>query len=240
MIRFVLALCLSCAVAIASSNTVAQGQQRNLPSKDVADKRAKGLQYFEKGDIQRGYPLLRPLAESGDLAAQSWVGLVLARSYIQRVLAKSGIPLGVYAEKNFSGIPHDPVKGLALIHQSANANHPQSMYFLAVLYAGGEGVDKNEKLSRKYVRQAANLGYLTAQLQMAHRLMRTDPAKSYKWYFIFSHCSKLGPRGDNRAFWDSLRRIWLENNIDRELFVPEGKKLIAAWEEKHGKLCLGR
>jgi len=238
MIRFVLAACLSFAISFSSSDARVQGQSQNSSSKDVAEKRAEGVRYFEQGNVRRGYPLLRPLADTGDPAALSWVGWVLARSYFQKALTKSGTQLGIYVEKKFFGLPQDPTKGLALLHQSANVDHPLALYFLAVLYLAGEGVDKDEKRSREYVHRAANLGNLAAQIQMGLQLIKADPAESYKWYFIFSHCGKLGAKGNKKAYWDKWRLVWLENDESRKLFIPEGKKLIAAWEEKHGKLCL--
>lgn len=226
-----------CLFGTAPIDPVYAGSDKPVSKNQIAsDAKSRAVEAFEKGEFQRGFRVLEPLAESGDPEAQAWVGLVLARSHLQGALTKTGASKGIFAEKNFSGLPEDPAKGVAFLQQSANADCPHALYFLAYLHLLGSGVDKDEKRSLELMHRAADLGSLAAQIQMALHLMSTAPAESYKWFFIFAHCGPLGKKHD-KSHWETWRLVWSANDRNRDEFVAKGEKLIAAWRHKHGKLC---
>jgi TPR repeat protein len=120
---------------------------------------------FRNGDQATALQLARPLAEQGDVRAQSLVGLIhySSRDGLRddaeavkwfRLAADHGdaaaqFRLGLmYSEGE--GVPQDYVEAAHWYRLAANQHHPQAQYNLGLLYASGDGVEQDLRMAHMW------------------------------------------------------------------------------------------
>lgn len=107
--------------------------------------------------------LLAAALASGPLAAQPQGAA--QGSYRQGLMHRNG-----------EGVPQDAPRAAALIGLAAQAQLPAAMFTLSNMLAAGEGVAKDEHAARRWLEDAAALGYPPALQQLA--LTEPDPRKA--------------------------------------------------------------
>lgn len=78
--------------------------------------------------------------------------------------------------RNGAGVPKDPVRAASLIGIAAQGQVPAAMFTLSNMLAAGEGVTRDEAAARRWLEDAAALGYPAALQQLA--LTEPDPRKA--------------------------------------------------------------
>ena len=86
--------------------------------------------------------ILRPLAASGDSAAE--------------------VLLGFCHESGF-GVPKDEAEAVRLYRSAADRNNPRAQHAIGVAYLNGRGMAKDEAEAMRWFRKAADLGFALAQ-----------------------------------------------------------------------------
>lgn len=197
-----------------------------------ANARERGIEAFEKNDVRRGYELLLPLSRAGDPAGKFYVAVVLARPYFQKATGSTGI----FAEKNYEGLPVNLLKGLALLRAAAAAKYPSALSSLAMLYRAGSGVPKDIDRSVQLMKEAANLGEVGAYHVLGMHYLKSAPATSFKWQYLFYNCGNY-PAAEKPAIWQFMQSFWFPGNTATSEISIAGQKLIDTWAARHGKLC---
>ena len=140
-----------------------------------------GLEAYHRGDYATAMREFRPLAEQGDAAAQTVLGLMYANGegipedYIQaaywwRKAAEQGdataqFNLGVmYA--NGKGVPEDAVQAVYWYRKAAEQGDATAQNNLGAMYADGEGVPEDAVQAVYWYRKAAEQGEANAQLNL--------------------------------------------------------------------------
>jgi TPR repeat protein len=120
---------------------------------------------YRTGDQATALRLALPLAEQGDVRAQSLVGLIHhsgrggLRSEVEavkwsRLAAEQGdaaaqFRLGLmYSEGQ--GVPQDLAEAANWYRLAANQRHPKAQYNLGLLYATGEGVEEDRRMAHMW------------------------------------------------------------------------------------------
>jgi Sel1 repeat len=120
---------------------------------------------YRNGDQPTALRLARPLAEQGDVRAQSLVGLIhySGRGGLRneteavkwfRLAADHGdaaaqFRLGLmYSEGQ--GVPQDHAEAANWYRLAADQRHPQAQYNLGLLYAAGEGVEQDRRMAHMW------------------------------------------------------------------------------------------
>jgi TPR repeat protein len=133
---------------------------------DVGD----GQAAYQKGNYATALRLLRPLADGGDVQAQSILGLMyyhgrgveaddLEALKWFRLAAHQGDPRAqfnlavAYAEGH--GVPQDYAEAVTWYRRAASQNHAQAQYNLGLLYARGEGVAQDNVSAHMWFNLAA-------------------------------------------------------------------------------------
>lgn len=75
--------------------------------------------------------------------------------------------------RNGEGVPKDAPRAASLIGLAAQGQLPAAMFTLSNMLAAGEGMAKDEQAARRWLEQAAALGYPPALQQLA--LTEPDP-----------------------------------------------------------------
>jgi TPR repeat protein len=113
---------------------------------------------YQKGDYKDALAMVQPLAEAGDVRAQSLLGLMYYRgravaqddkeaaTWFRRAAdggdATAQFYLGgMYAEGR--GVPQDYAESAQWYHHAADQGDGQAQYNLGLAYARGEGVEQN-------------------------------------------------------------------------------------------------
>lgn len=130
----------------------------------------EGYAAYLKSNYARALRLLRPLADEGDVLAQSTLGLMYYhgrgveaddaeavkwfRLAADKGDARAQFNLAVaYAEGH--GVPQDFVAAAKLYRRAAGQNHAQAQYNLGLLYARGEGVSQDNVSAHMWFNLAA-------------------------------------------------------------------------------------
>jgi TPR repeat protein len=118
-------------------------------------------------DVEEGRKLIASAAAQGDRLAQRIAGL----GYL-----------------NGQFVTIDGAKGAAFLKQAAEAGDTSAMLHYAYLLSTGTGVEKNENLAEKYVRDAAKAGLTAAQETLGQWIIErykvaliSDPSEGVRW-----------------------------------------------------------
>lgn len=111
-----------------------------LTSKATAQDMAKGLSAFESGNYDQALVELRPLADSGNVRAQSVIGLI-----------------------NFTSVfPRDYAEALRWNRLAASQGNQSSQFLLGLTFKDGFGVEQNYQASHVWFNIAAMYGDVQA------------------------------------------------------------------------------
>jgi uncharacterized protein len=161
---------------------------------------------FVYGVFQRGWyltalALATPLAESGNVAAQTLLGVLhetglgirqdkqKAAEWYQ-LAANAGDPGAAMQLAQFyllgTGVPADKKKAADLFEVAANAGNPSALYNLALLYQAGDGRPYNESKARQLLEEAATRNDPEAQYALGLSYLEgpsglNDPKKGAFW-----------------------------------------------------------
>lgn len=89
--------------------------------------------------------------------------------------AQAAYRLGLM-HRNGDGVPKDAAHAASLIRSAAQGQLPAAMFTLSNMLAAGEGVMRDELAARRWLDDAAALGYPPALQQLA--LTEPDPRKA--------------------------------------------------------------
>lgn len=125
-----------------------------------------GMDAFVRGDYTAALRKWRPLAETGDTAAQTNVGLL-------------------YYEGK--GVPQNYEEAIKWYTLAASQGYPDACFNLAVAYSDGKGVERDPTQALKWYQVAADAGYAPAQLILGNTYFRgvdvpVDREAGFKWY----------------------------------------------------------
>jgi hypothetical protein len=142
---------------------------------------ADGL--FQKGNYKEALERYRILAEAGFVEAQlrvAWmyhtghgvnVDLDQARGWYLKAAQSNSLEAQFYlatlyrTEKLY-------MEGIKLFEKCAEQNYMPAIYQLGKMYELGEGVSLDKEKAQSYYRQAARMGHLTAQRELAVMMIR--------------------------------------------------------------------
>lgn len=78
--------------------------------------------------------------------------------------------------RNGEGVPQDAARAASLIGLAAQGQLPAAMFTLSNMLAAGEGVARDEQAARRWLEDAAALGFPAALQQLA--MTEPDPRKA--------------------------------------------------------------
>ena len=147
-------LAIALALIIAASTAIAQESQFE-----------KGIQAAHRGEYALAIELWRPLADAGDLKAQTYMGLMYDNGW---------------------GVPQDYAEAHRWFKGAAEKGYAKAQYHLAFSYHQGRGVQRSQTEALKWYNLAAAQGNGPAQYNLgriyAHGLVvRRDLVEAYKW-----------------------------------------------------------
>lgn len=145
-----------------------------------------GERAYRQGDVRAAIAKLRPLADSGDAAAQALLGEILDRAErdeeavaYYRKSAEQGNPDGAYGLAGMmavgEGIAKDPAGARSWFEKAAQAGHEGAVRSLAMAYIEGTlGISAEARQSEdalKWIRKAVDLNIIAAidRLAKAYR-----------------------------------------------------------------------
>ena len=158
----------------------------------------EGLAAYQRHDWAKAAAEFRPLAKTGNSAAQArlghllFVGLGVPRDDVEalsllRVAAEAGDPLAQHwlGTAYFLGraVPRDMSTAMVWFSRAADAGFGESLHSLGEFYFNGIGLSKDEAKGVEYYRRAADKGIAASQEKLAElswngRAMPTDRAKA--------------------------------------------------------------
>lgn len=151
----------------------------------------KGLAAYKAGDYQTALAEWRPLAEAGDVNAQTMLGLV-------------------YAEGK--GVPQDDTEAVAWFRRAAEQGYGPAQNNLGFMYAKGHGVAQDDAVAVAWYRRAAEQGHAGAQFGLGlmyndGRGVPQDNVAAQMWLNLAA--SKVGPATSKQhqiavETWDQL------------------------------------
>ncbi len=120
---------------------------------------------YERGDYATALRLLRPLAEQGDAAAQTYLGIMYY---------------------NGEAVPQDYAQAVKWYRKAAEQGHAGAQINLGFMYSNGESVPQDHALAVKWYRLAAEQGHDYAQFSLGNMYRRgqgvpQDNVQAYKW-----------------------------------------------------------
>ena len=135
---------------------------------------------YQKGDYETVLRLGRPLADQGDVRAQSMVGLV---HYLGR-----------------GGVPQDLDEAAKWFRLAGDQGDATAQFYLGLMYAEGRGVPQNYAEAARWYRLAAERGDAPAQYNLALFLAKGEvgAADNASAYFWFNLAAARFPNGDPR------------------------------------------
>lgn len=156
---------------------------------------------FQRGWYLTAFAAATPLAEAGDTAAQTLIGVLFETGYgVDQDLAKAAQWYELAAAKNNpgaalrlaqfylagTGVEQDKKKAADLFEIAADAGDPAAVYNLALLYQEGEGRPHDEEKARKLLRQAADMNDPDAQYALGLSYLDgiggiSDPGQGAFW-----------------------------------------------------------
>ena len=168
-----------------------------------------GVAAYREKAYAKAAELWRPLAESGDAAAQYLLG-------------------SLYVEGN--GVEQDDAKALLWFQRAADQGDAAAQYNVGASYAGGRGVEKSYTDAAKWFRRAADQGVAFAQLNLgllyaAGNGVAQDNIEALKWLELaFFGLPAGSARSDvARAMTDVTAKMTSEQ-------IREAKQRERAWK----------
>ena len=168
-----------------------------------------GVAAYRDKAYAKSLELWRPLAESGNAAAQSLLGTL-------------------YVEGN--GVEQSDATALLWFQRAANQGDAAAQYNVGASYAGGRGVQKSEVEAAKWFRRAADQGVPFAQLNLgllyaAGNGVPQDNVEALKWLELaFFGLPAGSSRSDvARAMTDVTAKMTREQ-------IDEAKRRERAWK----------
>ena len=168
-----------------------------------------GIAAYHDKDYAKAVALWRPLAESGDRAAEYYLGTL-------------------YAEGN--GVAHDDATAFMWFQRAASQGHAAAQYNVGASYASGTGVDKSSADAAKWFRRAADQGMVFAQINLALLYaagngVPHDNVEAFKWLEVaFGELAAGGPRMDVARAMKDVAANMTSDEID------EAKRRAHAWK----------
>ncbi|MBM3645972.1 MAG: sel1 repeat family protein [Alphaproteobacteria bacterium] len=150
------------AALLAAFLTLAAASARADEAGDVAEPLRPGVSAYRAGDLATAEQALRPLASAGDADAQAWLGAVQLDRGATR-------------------------EALALLQRASDGDSAEGHHRLALVFADGTGVPRNEERAAELFRRAAEAGHRRAQLNLATlhwrgRGVARDPVEARAWF----------------------------------------------------------
>jgi TPR repeat protein len=123
---------------------------------------------YLRGDFETALRLVRPLAEDGNVQAQSILGTLYSRG---------------------SGVPKDLAAAVEWYRKAAEQGDVRAQHNLGVMYLTGRGVKKSPAEGARWVRKAADQGDAVAQYRLAVLYEKgegvgKDLVQAYKWFNV--------------------------------------------------------
>ncbi len=167
---------------------------------------------FQRGWFLTAFSLAIDRAKEGDAAAETLLGVLLARGLGVKedlasaaewysLAAKAGDREALYALGQLylsgEGVEKDPAKAADLFRQAADKNQAAASRELGYLLLAGNGVEKNALLAAAYLRRAAGLGDMDAQYTLAGLYVEgvgvvANDALAARWYGEAAENGHLG------------------------------------------------
>jgi TPR repeat protein len=182
----------------------------------VAGQLEDGYEAFAREDYASAFKLLKPLADEGDVGAQTQVGMMYEHGL---------------------GIPQDYTQAVALFRLAADRGNFIGQYNLSAMYKKGTGVKQDYAEAAKWLKLAAEQGFGQAQFMLGRtyslgKELRQDYRQAYMWYSLAA---------SNKAFSDYLqiaskheRTKYAELKMTPDQ-ISEAQQLTAEWIETHPK-----
>jgi TPR repeat protein len=111
---------------------------------------------------------------------------------------------------NFAlALEEDPSELFWVLIEEARWGESEAQYAVAMMYAAGEGVEKDQKEAASWFEKAAEEGHPHAMFKIAERYetgngISKDPEKAMKWY---RKAAETGyAKGDDKAYYDQVRQ----------------------------------
>ena len=128
----------------------------------------EGMAAAKKGDHALAYKELLPLAEQGNISAQTTLGVMYF---------------------NGQGVPQDYDAALVWLSLAANQGHDVAQFNLGVMYDSGIGIDQDFSLAARWYQLAANQRHATAQYNLAQMYqsgdgVKQDSIRAHMWFNI--------------------------------------------------------
>lgn len=157
---------------------------------------------YDRGDYGTALAQWRPLAEQGDPAAQTSLGLMHARGHgvprddaeaarwFRRAAEQGHAPaqriLGL-AYRDGRGVPQDDAEAFRWLRQAAEQGDAIGEYYLAWTYFAGRGVPQDDAATVQWLRRAAGQGEVRAQsdlgfLYFQGRGVPQDDTEGVRWW----------------------------------------------------------
>lgn len=172
----------------------------------LADAKAdgdKGIEEYRKGNLIDSLMLLRSSAERGYAPAQVTLASILD-----------------YAEDN--------EEAFEWYQKAAEQNDAAGIYGMSLMYAKGEGIEKDEIKAGELIKQSADMQHLPAMRTLAHAFevgnygYNKNDSEAVQWYL------KAAEAGD----MTSMRRL-IKAYSAGELGLALDADQAAEWERKH-------
>ncbi len=139
---------------------------------------------YEKGDYATALRLLLPLAEQGDVRAQSAVGEIYYHG---------------------RGMPRDDIEAMKWFRRAGEQGEISAQFHLAEMYAQGQHVPQDFSEAFKWYRLAAEQGYAQAQYNLGLAYAKgegvpSDNVRAHMWFNLaVSGFASSDPRNRNAA-----------------------------------------
>jgi len=170
-----------------------------------------GLAAYQDKDYAKAIEIWRPLADSGNAAAQFRLG-------------------AMYIEGR--GVERDDAEAVKWFRRAAEQGDPMAQFNLGASYAEGTGVAKDEAEAAKWFRRAADQGMSFAQLNLGimyaeGKGVPKDPVEAVKWLDLAIYGL---PAGGARS--DAARVLTSVAETMTSEQVREAKARERAWKAK--------
>ena len=127
-----------------------------------------GLKAFKKQDYALAYEEFSPLAEQGDIRAQTYIGMMYFN--------------GLSVSRNFE-------TAAKWYERAAKNGHPHAQFYLGWMYDNGKGLNENNELAVNWLQLAALQGHPRAQNNLGVMYFKGEGVEkdfllAQMWYMI--------------------------------------------------------
>lgn len=209
--------------ALGESNEVIQYYTHTADRGDAAAQVMIGNLYYYGAtnmpqDIARARSLFERAARSGRGDAHAHLGFMELHAgnnetAVQHLLdaAMKGDKLGYhgmgYVTLHGIGVPRDEAQAAVYFAKAAEAEHPEAMFNLAIMYTRGLGVEKSAEEAFRYFQDGARFGHLSSSYNVGIKLLDgTHPARRDCSRAVQKYLKSVAQQGPwNRIFSRGLR-----------------------------------